>query len=427
MGHRVANELVRVELRRGPGIWAAVLTLALFSVALRRYGAILTWMDATSAIGASSQLCGPAAAGVAAFCGARALRRRTANHHQLAARAELAITGWELFAYLVWVVGAWLAATAVTLVAVWHNCQWGHPNFVWMLASGTGLAAEVAVGYFLGRLLPTLLTPPAVAVAFFLGTGLLLTHVNTWWYFLSPLNSQAWLPFDGLRTSNFGLQAAFLAGVAIAAGAAAAARLARSERISLLTLGVALFVSIAAAVGLASGDGRFWTINTHIEWKCSGESPIICVHPAFAALDTELEHEFSAIAARTRGTPFQVERFEQRPRGIGSAPTPGAVAFAIDEPVVAAIPGAAVDATVSLLTANSCQSAPKLSSSRVERAVVEWVSGHSVLGPDQSMPDPGADAIIDGFNRLSDQAKRRWLTQQAAAIRTCSFLATERR
>jgi hypothetical protein len=154
---------------------------------------------------------------IAAYCGSRAPRRRTADQHRLGARAELAASGSELFAFAVWVVGTWLAATAVTLVAVWHNCHWAHPDYVWMLASGAGLAAEISVGYFIGRLLPTVITPPVVAVAFFLGTGLLLDHVNTWWYFLSPLNSQVWLPYDSLRTSNFGLQAAFLIGTAIAA------------------------------------------------------------------------------------------------------------------------------------------------------------------------------------------------------------------
>jgi hypothetical protein len=423
----VGNELLRIELRRGPGIWAAALSLALFYVALRRYGAILTWMDATSAIGASTQLCGPATAGVAAYCGSRAIRRRTRDHHQLAARAELAITGAEVFALAAWVIGTWLVATAVTLVAVWHNCHWGHPNFVWMLASGAGLAAEISVGYFCGRLLPTLITAPVVAVTLFFGTGLLLNHVNTWWYFLSPLNSQVWLPYDGLRTSNFGLQAAFLIGVAIAALAAAAARLARFERASLLTLGVALLAVAAAAAGLAGGDGRFWTIDTDIEWNCSGHSPIVCVHPAFVAIHTELNRQLSAVAARTAGTPFQVERFEQRPRGIGSETKPGAVAFAIDEPVPAAVPVTAVEATVSLLNADSCHSASKLSSARIEQAVVEWVSGQSVLGPDQSMPDPAADAVVNEFNGLSEQAKRSWLTQHAEAVRTCSLSVTERR
>jgi hypothetical protein len=421
------NSLVRIELRRGPGIWAAALTLVLFYVALRRFGAILTWMDATSAVGASTQLCGPAAAGVAAYCGSRALRRRTAGHHQLAARTELVTTGSELFAYAVWVVGAWLVAVAITLVAVWHNCHWGHPDAVWMLASGAGLVAEIAVGYFLGRLVPTLITPPVVAVTLFFSTGLLLSHVNAWWYFLSPLNSQLWLPFDDLRTRNFGLQAAFLIGVALAAGAAAATRLARTERASLLTLGVALFVAVIAAAGLAGGDGRFWTIDTHIEWTCSGQRPTVCVHPAFLAVQKQLNEQLDAVAARTAGTPFQVDRFEQRPRGIGSEPTPGAVAFALDVPVAAAIPNAAVAATVSLLNADSCLSAAKLSSARVEQAVVEWVSGQTVFGPDQSMPDPAADAIVNGFNRLSDQAKHGWLTQHADAIRTCSFVATERR
>lgn len=95
--------------------------------------------------------------------------------------------------------------------------------------------------------------------------------------------------------------------------------------------------------------------------------------------------------------------------------------------MAAAIPNAAVAATVSLLNADSCQSAAKLSSARVEQAVVEWVSGQTVFGPDQSMPDPAADAIVRDFNRLGDQAKRGWLTQHAEAIRTCSFVATERR
>jgi len=418
---------VRIELRRGPGPWAAALALALFYVALRRYGAVLTWMDATSAIGASTQLCGPAAAGVAAYCGARALRRRTASHHRLGARTELASTGSELAAYALWVVGAWLAAVAVTLLAAWPNCSWGHPDVVWMLASGAGLIAEIAVGYFVGRLVPTLITPPVVAIVLFFGTGVMLSHVNAWWYFLSPLNSQLWLPFDSLRTSNFALQAAFLTGVALAAGAAAAVRLARTERVSLSTLGVGLFVSVIAAAGLAGGDGHFWTIDTHIEWRCSGHSPTVCVHPAFVTVEAQLNQQLTAIAARTAGTPFQVERFEQRPRGLGGTPTPGAVAFAMDVPVAAAIPDTAVGATVALLNADSCQSAPRLSSARVEQAVVEWVSGQAVLGPDRSTPDPVGDALVDEFNRLGDQAKRGWMTRHADAIRSCSFVVTEHR
>jgi hypothetical protein len=424
----VRNELFRIELRRGPGIVAAALTLILFWVALRRYGPILTWMDATSAIGASTQLCGPVAAGVAAHCGSRALRRRTALQRRLAARAELASTGSELAGYAVWVVGAWLVAGAVTLVAARHNCHWGHPNVVWMLASGAGLVAEIAVGYFFGRLVPMLITPAVVTVVLFLGTGLLLGHVNAWWYFLSPLNSQLWLPFDDLRTGNFILQATFLTSVAVAAGAAASVRLARSERAGLLALGLALVVSVAAAAGLAAGDGRFWTINTHIEWQCSGHNPTVCVHPAFVAMQAQLEQQLDAVAARTAGTPFQVERFEQRPRGIGGEPTPGAVAFAMDVPVAVALSDTALAATVSLLNADSCQTAgPKRSSARVEQAVVEWVSGQSVLGPDQSMPDPAADALVSDFNSLSDQAKRGWLTRHAEAIRSCSFGLTERR
>jgi hypothetical protein len=133
------------------------------------------------------------------------------------------------------------------------------------------------------------------------------------------------------------------------------------------------------------------------------------------------------MASRTAGTPFAASRFEQRPRGIGSQPTPGALSFAMDEPIPAAVPDAVVGAAVSLLNADSCGLAAKLSSARVEQTIVEWVSGQAVVGPDQSLPDPAVDTIVNNFNGLIEPAKRAWLTQHAQAIRTCSFVATERR
>lgn len=421
------SDLFKIELRRGPGRWAAGLSVVLFYVALHRYGVVLTWMDATSAIGASTQLAGPAAAGVAVYAGSRAVRHRTMVQQRLAARAELATTGSELAAFVLWVVGAWLLAAAVTLLAVWHHCHWGYPSFVWILASGAGLVAEIAVGYLAGRLLPYLITPPIVAIALFFGTGLMLTHANTWWYFLGPLDSQDWLPFDGLQTTNFAIQSIFLVGVAVTALAGAAIRLVRSDRAGLLAFAVAFTVTLLAAGGLASGNGRFWAIDIHIVWTCTGASPTVCVHPAFAAVKAPLDEQLSAMAARTAGTPFATSRFEQRPRGIGSEPTPGAQSFAIDQPIPAAVPDAIVGAAVSLLNADSCGLAAKLSSARVEQTIVEWVSGQAVLGPDQSMPDPAADTIVNYFKGLSDPAKRAWLTQHAQAIRTCSFVVTERR
>ncbi|MGI9149851.1 MAG: hypothetical protein ACR2IK_25455 [Chloroflexota bacterium] len=423
----MAAELLRIELRRGPGIWAAVVSVALFYVALHRYGAILTWMDATSAIGASTQLCGPVAAGIAAYCGSRAVRRKTIDQHQLATRPELATTGSELGAYAIWVVGTWLLATLVTLIVVWHNCHWGSPNAVWMAAAGAGLLAEITAGYLFGRLAPYLVTPPVVAVVLFFATGLLLNHANNWWYFLSPLNSQDWLPFDGLHTTNFVLQTVFLLGAVVVCVAGAAIRFSRSERTTTATLGTGLAMVIVAVAGLASGDGRFWAIDTRIEWKCLGSQPAVCIHPAFVSVETPLRQQFDAVAQRIAGTAFQVNRFEQRPRGIGSQPTPGAIAFAIDVPVTAAVPDAVVGATVSLLGADSCQTAPKLSSARVEQAIIEWVSGQTVLGPDQSVADPPADALVSQFNALTDQGKRSWLTQHADGIRSCSLVSTERR
>ncbi|CAN5616198.1 hypothetical protein BH10ACT8_BH10ACT8_20740 [soil metagenome] len=420
------NRFLAIELRRGPGAAAAVLTLVLFYVALHRYGPILTWMDATSAIGASTQLCGPAAAGVASYCGARAVRRCTFSHHRLAARPELAVTGSELGAFLTWVVGTWVTAAVVTLLAVWHHCHWGHPSVAWNIASGAGLVAEVAIGYVVGRLLPYLMTPAVSAVIIFLGTGLVLNDANTWWYFLSPLNSQDWLPFDGLHTVHFALQALFLLAVANLAVAGAALRLARSDRASLATFGSGLVVAVVAVVALASGDGRFWDIDSHIVWTCSGHSPSVCIHPAFAAIQTPLDQQLRSIAGRTTGTPFQVNRFEQRPRGLGSDPTPGAVAFAIDEPIAADIPDTAVDAAVSLLGADSCQTRLKPSSSRVEQVVVEWVAGQSVLGPDHSVEDPAADEIVNQFTGLTDAQKRQWISRHATAIRNCRFVAQER-
>jgi len=104
-------------------------------------------------------------------------------------------------------------------------------------------------------------------------------------------------------------------------------------------LGGGLVLAGLGAVILLPQQGRSIVGGAvRTKWTCTSSltsdgqpASSVCLHPALSALAPQVTAELLPIAQRLSGTPFQVRRFEQRPRGVGSVPTPGATAFALDD------------------------------------------------------------------------------------------------
>jgi hypothetical protein len=186
---------------------------------------------------------------------------------------------------------------------------------------------------------------------------------------------------------------------------------------------------LAGVIGLRVDDGGFWTLNTKIEWVCSGAAPQICLHPAFAPSRSALTEQFTAVQRRLGGTPFAFDRIEQRPRGVGSQPNSGtAVAFALDDPEQTDYADAVVGLAANALTGGQqcTQTAPDAAgpsaqSISLEQVVVAWAASDARVIPDDAV----AQEHAGWFNALSAQARQAWLRRHAEAVRRCSLVPAD--
>lgn len=131
------------------------------------------------------------------------------------------------------------------------------------------------------------------------------------------------------------------------------------------------------------------------------------------------------IASRLAGTPFQLRRVEQRPRGLGSAPSRGAVSFALDDGRPQSVRVAVQDVVVgSLGSANSCirpDGTPR-SGYPFVRVVAASIIGDPTLDGANS---PETVRAVAWLRTRTDEQRRSWLTRKATRIKTCSLTAAD--
>lgn len=412
-----------LELRRGPGRWL-VLPLAVLGIWLVRQALTpgpAVWPLVVSALGTSASVMAPVAAGVAAFAGTRSRRRATDVLERLATRGAAAAGLAELGALLVWVLAAFLLVLAGVYVPAALTATWSGPDLLRTLAIGGGLLLEVVVGYVVGRVVPRRLTPPLVAIASY---GLVVANTSSrrgfGWSLLLPVNLQLSDEFDRINHAAAVGQLLWYAGVAVLVVASWALR--RQGRtptpVAALVAGI-----LVAAVGLAvllPQHGHANLPGVEVVWTCRGANPQVCVHPAVDSALPAVQAAVAPVALRLANTPFAIHRAEQRPRGVGSQPSPSAVAFALDDTTPAAVRRAGQELAVNALgDGDTCfTSTGPASGYDLAQLVGAWATGQPGLYRPATPADTAAQRW---FTHLTTTARRAWLAAHATDIRRCTL------
>ncbi len=337
----VNGRLIRIETRRSVGLWLfpPLLALAWFYLHGGQFGFLtMLWVQASVAVRGIVFFIGPTLAGATAWMAGRERRRGVeellATTPQPAWSRQLATwTGtvlWGLLAYA-------LVALAVGVLTA-RQAVWGGPILWPVIAGLLALPAHAALGFALGRFVPTRFTAPLVAVVFFFaqafvwvgGFGAAKFSNDPrfdWLTFLSPtarLDQSVWY---GIRP-NVGLpQALFFLGLTgLALGS-----LALRERQVPITWGIVAmsgfltFAGVALVYQAVSADGmqereaarRAGAFDPRdglipFELVCTADPLPVCAHPAYRPWLEENAPLINEVAAPVLGLPGAPTRAEQR-------------------------------------------------------------------------------------------------------------------
>lgn len=418
---------ILLELRRGPGRWLAV-PLALLGVvaaenALPSGAAI--WSLAVSALSNSVQLMGPVAAAAAAFAGARSRRRGTEAMELLADRSPSAAAVSELVAVAVWVLVAYVATVAVVFTQTALSATWSGPDLARTTVTGVGLLLQVTLGYVAGRLIPRRLTPLAVAIFLYVLTIYGSTARSGYrWSLLLPVNLNIYDFFTRVNRAVTIGQLLWYSGAAVVVVTGWALRRREPTRVMLGSLAAGAVAAVFGAAVILAQDGRALQPGFVVTWQCEGRAPQICLHPAVRAARLALTAQINPIAARLAGTPFALSRLEQRPRGPGSIPSPGAVAFGLDDTRPESVRLAEQDVAVNAFGfRDNCftDNGPK-DGYFLAQLLASWALGDVssfIAGT------PAETAAQSWLATSSDSERRAWLTKKASVIRSCDLTASD--
>ena len=412
-----------LELRRGPGK-LVVLPLAGLGVWLVRQAQApgpAVWPLVVSALATAASVLAPVSGGIAAWAGTRSRRRNTGPLEELASRGPAAAGLAELEALLLWMLAAFGLVVSGTYIPAAVSATWSGPDVLRTLTIGAGILLETTIGYVLGRLVPSRLTPPLAALALYgIAAYNVISPRGFGWSLLLPVNHQFFDEFVRLNQAATIGQLLWYTGVGalVVAGWA----LHRQGRTRALAAGLALG-AVGAAAGLAvliPQHGHANTPDTVLTWSCRGQNPQICLHPALEDARPAVTAALLPVAHRLTGTPFAIHRAEQRPRGIGSTPSPGAVAFALDDTTPPSIRLAAQELAVNALGdgATCFTETGPASGYDLAQLVGAWVVGqHGLYQP----PTREAARARRWFAHLDPGARRRWFSTHVSAIRRCTL------
>ncbi|MBG0568653.1 hypothetical protein [Actinoplanes aureus] len=416
---------LRREVGKSAALLALPLLLFLQAMAAVRFmpAGIDLWASVPAATAMAVLLTGPLAAGVAAWSAQREARRGTRYLRVLSARAEIVVPLTEVAAATIWPLVAYLTITVALAVETAVGPGWGQLNVLWLGAGALGLALHAVTGYVVGRLVPRLWTPPLVALGSYLLAVWNQRQSGEWWYFLSPVTIQVVDGFDRLNNDLFLGQMLWYAGAAGVCFLAWVWLVAGNRRGQIVGAGtVAAAVAAAGAMIVVTQDNRPFDGPTTFAYRCAGQAPQVCVHPAFTPALPELQAAFTTVAGRLAGTPGEPTRLEQRPRGLGGAPSPGAHAFAVDE-LTDGYAAGAVQEYVTLLLLDRCEQDIAPIEHRLEgRALTTIIFAWLVGG--QFDPLYANDAVVRAaqwFTERTDTQRHAWLVEHYEQVVTCSL------
>ncbi|MER5856192.1 hypothetical protein ABT131_11310 [Streptomyces sp900105245] len=250
----------------------------------------------------------PLAAAAGCWQGGRERRRRTEELWATAARPPLPRFLASALPTAAWVALGYLTGVALALLACRPYALGGGPRLGLLPGDTVALVAASLTGQVLGRVVPTRLAAPLLALAGYVGLGLLERSPADPSHELSParLVGDAQLPVWWQPAA----MAAWTGGLALAAVLAYTAR----RRVTAL---LPLAAAVAAGVLLVqTGDGLWRPDPLSQRQVCdTSTTPAICVNARYAGLLPQVKEALSGITDKLEGVENLPERWDDLPGG----------------------------------------------------------------------------------------------------------------
>ena len=411
----------RLDLSRGYGKWlfgATVLVGVPLGFSLKTPGDPV-WATILSSVDPALRIVGCLAAGVSTIAGGRSRRRHLETMQMLGARGPVAVAGSELLALMVWsTLSVVTIILSVSFSAIWSDLS-GYPSVLRLLVTCVGSSFMVCLGYICGKLLPYRLTPAAVAISLYI-------------FFAFAASSSSSYLIEPFIPANFNFQDEFtVPNPAIAPGRLAWflglglilffiwIRLRFASRLVAIGLSMGVLLSLVGGSLLFAQHGRVLERQFRVVWSCTGADPQICINPAFKKSTRRLQVALEPLVLRLHRTPFEPQRIEQRPRGVNGTPSPGAIAFGLDNTGSAAIDGAVEDVVVAALgIGKSCfddHGQPKSGYDLSQIVVSELIGRRSLYQP----VGLSLERAQEWFEMLTVVEIRSFLTRYQSDVRAC--------
>ena len=356
------------------------------------------WDNAVGALVASVRFTGPLAAALAALVAAYTPAGRL--------RAGLLRAGGTATA-------SYVALTlGVGVKTLWHNTA-GHFVLSGVAAGLAALLLHVGIGYVAGSLVRSPLTAPAVAGAAYLATGWVLARDGAWWRLLAPTAAPPATVYAHWRPAVFHGQLAWCAGLGLLSVLVYALAV-RRERWLVLPLMAALALAASGGVLLHRYHGRALAVSAATDLVCRDWPLTICVHPALRGALPDLETAAMPVAERLADTPGAFSRLVQLPNGAGTVEAGPGVRRLTLPALGRGFAATAMTSVVDQIPDRTACTA-RGAETRATALVLHWLATGKI---NRSTTE------ATRFARMSEPARRAWLTAHYEQLRTC-HLRTE--
>ncbi|MEU3514669.1 hypothetical protein ABZ770_05170 [Streptomyces sp. NPDC006654] len=301
------------EARRGFAPWAGLTVLLTLGVVLaasadRWQGG---WAATVAEVHRAVLIVVPAAAAAGCRQGGRERRRGTEELWGTAVRPPSALLLVSALPTALWVAAGYAVAAAAALLATWPYAQGDGPRPALLCADAFVSGAAVLLGHVVGRLVPSRLAAPLLAMAGYVGLGMTATAHEGSGRYLNPALQvlDSWVPV-WWQPPVTALWAGGLAGAAVTAYAA------RRRWTALLPLAAA---AAAGTLLAGTGAGLWHTDPMAARQVCdTSVTPAVCVNARFARALPGIREALSGVTGKLEGVRNLPVRWEDRdggPRG----------------------------------------------------------------------------------------------------------------
>ena len=423
-----ALRLLRIEAHRNLGVFLFPFVIA--GILFMTYEAlpvgVLLWPETALSIHITLVLTGPLAAGVGAWS---AIRNKRRGIQELLATTSYSPAGRDLTrlgATAAWLAGAYIASAALVLMLMYLDGAWGSPVLWPVLLGLLALVFDTVFGYAVGYYLPSLITPPIVAiVAYWVQGGAAFWFSGKPAQYLSPVpDTLDGSVFFGVIPHIFVPQSLFLLGLLgfmLAAIALRAGGYPLLPRVSLVASMILTAIGVAMLLNTPTERTTSMKAESLVPYepKCVEKSITVCVHPAYSSLLEESAAVIGKVSKPFASLPGGPERAEQAYTSDGAMKDGTINFFLYDSTSIGQL---AQDTAMTIVVADDKKGG--FQPNPAQAVVVGWALKNagedyeSILFFDGPSENEAVKAAILRFDELNEKNRSAWLVENFERLRT---------